>query len=246
MDKKLQIVQQLYEDGPKSAEELIREEPGLAAEAHAMGEVKSLVDRREHARPDVGVIDAIVARAASDWQHSHSETSQQETSHDVDIRPLRAPVRHARVYAIRMAVAACAVFMVVAAGLWRLGMDDTEDLTATDSLVGAQSSPQVESEETRAIIAQGNSFDRDDVADVSGAREGVFAQSKVLAKSEDDLIPSWTDSGDLEMMRLRMQSLRRASSSLGWDGTSAPLEMLPAGQGAPGFQQASATRNGNN
>jgi hypothetical protein len=226
MDKKLQIVQRLYSGNEPSVNDLIESNESLASEANAMGEIKTLLDSREQLRPDPLVLDRITAQAGSAWQEKHATIP-------ANVTPIRQPARHARIYALRMAVAACAVFVVVAVGLWTLGQEDP--LTPVLS----------ESEGLHSLDDGARQAFAEEAGPSRSSELGDMDASLMSAKAVADSIPSWSDSEDIDMMRRRVQSLRRASSPLNWDDSIVPLEMMPLGGSTSGLQQASATRNGN-
>ncbi|NND72170.1 MAG: hypothetical protein HKN43_11405 [Rhodothermales bacterium] len=227
MNKRLQIVNRLYEGNDASVDEIVNDDQSLRQEAKAAEEMKGILDSQPRARPDASVIDAITRHAAQEWQAAGKTIS-------APVRPLKSAAPHARIYMFRMAAAACAVFLVVAVGLWKI--------------VPSDSTAPVLAEERAADVAAplAKSF-----AEPTGRlQESDDEALRQIASASDsdalaDSIPSWSDPDDLVQMRRRVQSLRRASTSLSWDDSAVPLEMMPVGGSTSGLQQASTTRNGN-
>lgn len=222
MDKRLQILESLYESKEPQAE-ITSGDPAVDLEARVLTDVKSLLDRTPAVRPDPSVIDSITNLAANEWRRERA--------------PLR-PVRHARIYALRMVAAASVLFAVVAVGLWQFGIGTTADVSESDDLVASEAAEFTE-QLGKATESEVRRFGSNAGAGILADKDNAFAVAP--ASAQQDSIPSWSDPAELVLARKRVQAMLQNSRSLDWDQSMIPLEMMPSGSTTRGLQQTSAT-----
>ena len=225
MDKRLQILERLYEASGADAEIAGDNDHSTRREAKAFKEMKVLLDKRPHDLPDTATLDAITAMAGREWRPKTSELRSV-----LPDRESLKPVRHARIYALRMVAAASVLFAVVAVGLWQFGAESPAQL---DAVLADGDAPAAEQKSSEQDL-QESSRDMFSVAEAEDIQPTFTAQAK-------DSIPTWSDPDDLMHVRRRVLTMRQNSRSLDWDNSLA-LEMMPVGGATSGFQQASTSR----
>lgn len=239
MDKRLQILESLYESNEPPAE-ITSDDPSADAELRALKDVKGLLDRKPPLRPDESVIDSITAIASEEWRNGLAQKPAQSRPHPQMVAVPRKPVRHARIYALRMIAAASVLFAVVAVGLWQFdfGAD-----TASDVVAQEESKDQQELRSVPAFAERSEAEnDLDDQVGSGFASDMVGTLAAKPVGVRQDSIPGWSDPDELVLVRKRVQAMQQNSRSLDWDDSMIPLEMMPVGGSSRGLQQTSASR----
>ena len=265
MDKKLQIVDRLYDSAtgqPESRTNGQRPSEEDRREASLMAEAKFVMDHRPASRPDSTTIDAIVAFAAASRAVG-------------DEPPVAATARILPMFNWRMAVAATFVLFVIGASYWKLyptandglldkerdqevtgqvGRDlaETEEAKDLDSPVAAKADNSALADNAttgRTLPARRSAVagapapaDADDAGSRAGepalAASGFAADPAVL-----DSIPGWEDPVDLRLLQRRIEMLRRSGADLDWGSPAVPLEQLPQTATTPGMRAVGAGNN---
>ena len=269
MDKKLQIVQHLYDEAsdPAALRPLLEDE-ALLAEHQAMSEAKFLLDHQTSQKPPQHVLDAVLAAAASP-----------ETIPDAaPDRPARPRLRLVRTPWMR---AAAVVTILVLVGIWYLPPGATPDAEMAlmkeeaSSVDAAQNEVQpvdkslLADSERSEPAAEGESapigeslasFSADDAVNEQefeadfDARVDAAARLRAPAApsagltlasaSTDSLTPSWNDAEEILRYQRRIQMLLEQTEGLDWDEPAVPLEMLPGQvRTQPGIHQAGSRAN---
>ncbi|PEN14191.1 hypothetical protein CRI94_03890 [Longibacter salinarum] len=186
MDETLRIIRHLYgeEPDPQDLQRAMKEDPALAREYNDLAEVKTLLDKKEPARPDASVLDAIT-EAAADASASH-EVSDTPDRPRVDREPVSGGDRDRSRISRRLQQAgvAAAVLLLVAIGWWQIDMDDSA------------SSVQISAQTERQLPAANRDLpdwdEGDDVVRLHRRLEVVNARSASPTSWNDrpDLIPT--------------------------------------------------------
>ena len=241
---RLNIVRQLYDEAgaaPRSDSDTEL----LLAEQQAMSEAKFLLDHRRKQRPDVDVLDRIV------------ETAKAPTALRMARRDRRPqPLRSARILPMRMAMAACTLFVAVGVGYvvldqeptalddGSLAMDPGAAEGAFNEIVAERlaksPAPPVAIEEAEALLADlssevDQSKDADETFAASKQASGIRAKPSVVAapvgaaeeRADRRQLTAWDELDNVVVLRRRIDRLNEASAALEWDDAAVPLEMLP-------------------
>jgi len=204
MDKKLQILQYLYEEvEDRSTFRTLLEEDAVGAEYQALSEAKFQLDHQRRSRPDPIVIDRIMAAAAAEGNTPITRSRWRD-------RPALAG-RLSRRNTLRTVGLAMAAVLVVAVGLWPI-------------LPTAEQAPA-------PVVAD---VARPSTAKPAPAQEHLFTapatglqQAGVRSSLAEDAL-SWDEASDVHEVHRRVEMLQARNSSLEWDEPAVPLEMLPA------------------
>lgn len=259
MDKKLQMLERLYEsDGrPGYDGQSIEDATDIEAkEMRLMSEAKFVLDRRSALRPEPGTIDAIVRRAADGVGNTGGDENRS--------------ARVARIIPLQWRAAVAAVFVLFAVGMvyWQVTqvptpIDGSGDLAAPSEAIADSDAPQADFRERRDAEALRSSPERSADADeadatfsppVGGIAEmepslepslGSSLASSLSLAATNDSIPAWDDSADLRLVQKRIDMLRRSGGDLDWGSPAVPLEQLPASRATPGIRAAGASGNNN-
>jgi len=253
MDKKLQIIERLYEEEAVShdGEAEQHSEDAVDQREHTLlAEAKFVMDHRTRMRPDPGTIDRIVAEAGA------------ALSYEDD----RAPKRYARILPLhrwQTAVAAVFVLFMLGVAYWQLDSavdQPTDALSSTgedggidgadpavpageraDMDAGLRDAPAAQEEQESAALANdmsepaaGRPLAESPRASL-GPREGYLP----AAATTGDSLSGWDNPADLLMLQRRIEMLAQSRSLLDWD-EPVPLEQLPAAPLTPGLRAAGA------
>jgi len=212
MDKKLQIVQYLFDEAehPAEVQKHLREDSELWAEYQAISEAKFQLDHSHHHRPDPRVLQNILNVAAGS-----GDVRSIERRGDRRAIPHYAKVRKARVWGVVGTVLTVAVFLVVGIKNYST-TSPASTVTGIESVMPAGravSSPNVEIPPTIA--------DRI-LADRIQAKKGI--SSILIERSEEDL--DWNESEEMLELYRRIEMLRSGVDNT-WDELAPPLESFP-------------------
>lgn len=255
MDKKLQMLERLYEsDGePRYDGQSTEDATGAEAiEMRLMSEAKFVLDHKPGLRPDVSSIDAIVQRAA--------------LAAGTDQRPAKI----ARIIPLRWQAAVAAVFVLFAVGIvyWQVvqapvPLDGSGSVAERSAVIAdgetrdgdararrdgqalASSPPQSPSADDALLADEDVAAFAAPPASVGSMAEMEPSMGVTLASTANDSIPSWDDSADLRLVQKRIDMLRRSGGDLDWGTPAVPLEELPQSRAAPGIRAAGASGNNN-
>lgn len=264
MDKKLQIVQGLYESGADGRAENpvgLDGQEELAREYQAMSQAKFWMDHRRPLRPEAETIDSIVEAAAA------AATGQLPKG----VRTDRAPLRLLRGMPFRAAVAAVVAVIAVSIGLWSTSdSPSTQEFVSKDKAEIAGNLNVPAPDERRARAGERLAEVEEMMPEQEPARAGLestteldavgagraFASSRmdsallddrlnaasaIVAASAASDVPEWDHPEELVQIQQRIEHLKTRQSNLGWDKPLVPLEMLPSSAPADaGIQQAGA------
>ena len=246
MDKKLQMLERLYEsDGePRYDGQSVEDATGAEAiEMRLMSEAKFVLDHKAGLRPDVSSIDAIVQRAA------------------LSAGSAPRPAGMARIIPLRWQAAVAAAFVLFAVGIvfWQVvqapvPLDGSGSFAEPSAVIADSETREADTRARRDTEAPSTSSqpalsaDEDVAAFASPGRSAAEmepALGMTLASTANDSIPSWDDSADLRLVQKRIDMLRRSGGDLDWGTPAVPLEELPSSRAAPGIRAAGASGNNN-
>jgi len=255
MDKRLKIVERLYESGPGGLSEHpigSEKEEELRGEYQAMSQVKFWLDHRRAQRPDAATVDRIVKAAA------------EATICDLPqgVRTDAEPLRLLRGAPLRMVAAAAVVIAAVGIGLWHSGEAPPvtqAELEANENRMMADKSdappaPASEDEDAARSGREERAALEGDPAVAARSRasgmerawpggDDLGEPATLLAAIEPSRLPEWGHPEELVQIRQRIEHLKARQSELGWDKPLVPLEIVSISTGAtgnPGIRQAGA------
>lgn len=251
MDKKLQIIERLYEEEPASLDGDAEQHSQDAVDQREhtfLAEAKFVMDHRTRMRPDPGTIDRIVAEAAA----------------AVTFADDRAPKRHARIIPLhrwQTAVAAVFVLFMLGVAYWQLDsavVDPADQRSSTGEdggVAGAdqavpvgeradldgvlRDAPAAREERERAAVA--NDMSEPAAGRLLAPRASVAPREGYLsaAATTGDSLSGWDSPADLLLLQRRIDMLAQSQNLLDWD-EPVPLEQLPAAPTTPGLRAAGA------
>lgn len=261
MGNRLQIIRALYGETGEDAVDrssLFADEK-LKAEHDGLAQVKESLDSRASNSPSERTLNAIIAEAKS----AHPGGARQPLMRLLTLSSTGSSL-------MRVALAACTLFVAVAIGL-RVGSDEilpdeSSQLVLRDEAEPAEERMNLAGAETDApAVADGRSRE-DRLAQIGGEYEeapvddlmsrrsvaktvapeadGDSSEMIILASEADALM--WEGSDEFRSLRSRIEMLERSNQELNWDDAVAPLEALPAGPGAAAGVRLRQAGAGNN
>ena len=261
MDKKLQLIQHLYEeaDGETRLNELL-EDPELKQEYQALSEAKFWLDHSKREKPSSDSLQAVLALAMNPEEVASPEATSSTRSNksssrraDRDAVPRQRSFRK-RAFGITTFVMATMITAFVGYQL----------LTGNNSLIAPQSqdqftqekssAPQAELADDAVVTDSDEARLRSNEAREEGSRlleaQGLVQEAPSVASlqpaSVDTSMPDWDKVDDIMLYKQRIDMLLEQNQDIAWDETAVPLESLNTARPADSQLRQAGSRANNN
>lgn|GEM_PF-1548011 len=260
MDKKLQLIQHLYEeaDGETRLNELL-EDPELKQEYQALSEAKFWLDHSKREKPSADSLQAVLALAMNHEAASPEADSSTRSNKSSSRRADRGAVPRQRsfrkrAFGITTLVMATVLTAFVGYQLFtgnnslmapqaqdqftqeKLSAPQAEladDAVVTDGIEARQRSNEAREEASRLLEAQGLAQEAPSVASLQPA-------------SVDTSMPDWDKVDDIMLYKQRIDMLLEQNQDIAWDETAVPLESLNTARPVDSQLRQAGSRANNN
>ncbi|MBX2820780.1 MAG: hypothetical protein KTR29_13895 [Rhodothermaceae bacterium] len=261
MDKKLQLIQHLYEeaDGETRLNELL-EDPELKQEYQALSEAKFWLDHSKREKPSSESLQAVLALAMhSDEATPHNAASPSRSNKSSSRRTDREAVPRQRsfrkrAFGITTFVMATMITAFVGYQLFT-GNNSLLAPQAQDQFIQEKSSaPQAELTDDASFADGVEARQRSNEVreEASGLLEAqrldqeAPSVASLQPASVDTSMPDWDKVGDIMLYKQRIDMLLEQNQDIAWDETAVPLESLSTTRPANSqLRQAGSPANNN-